>query len=60
MEETYTKQKKDAAELDALLLNASSGIERCTEYKPVSFSDCPCPCPPVVKQVVYVSFSPIM
>ena len=58
--ETYAEQNKDAAELEALLLNARSGIDRCTEYKLVNFSDCPCPCPPVAREVIYVTFSPIM
>lgn len=58
--EIYQLNKEaDTASLEVLLFNAKTNIDGPIEPKKYWLGDCPCPCPPIVSEVVYVGFSPI-
>ena len=59
MEKYQPNKEADTASLEVLLFNAETNIDGNTEPKRYWLGDCPCPCPPIVSEVVYVSFSPI-
>ena len=39
--------------------SAKTSIDGKVEYGMAFMGDCPCPCPPIAREIVYVSFSPI-
>jgi len=56
----FEKQYQAKEEIYGLIMNAESNLTPQASNKKVNFSDCPCPCPPVARAVIYVTFSPVM
>ena len=57
--ETYLAVENDEAELEALLLNARSGIDGYMGNGKANLLDCPCPCRKIViRSAMYVALSP--
>lgn len=46
-------------QLEILLKNSETTLNDQRELPKYYMGDCPCPCPPIVTAVVYVTFSPI-
>ena len=54
-------RSQDVAEIESLLLNAKTSIDKLDikSLHGIDYMSCPCPCPPIAKEVLYVTFSPI-
>jgi len=60
MEKIPIKTKYELnSNLYELIEGSKSKLETRALNKDVKFSDCPCPCPPIAREVIYVTFSPV-
>jgi hypothetical protein len=59
MNEYVASKEMNLEELSREIYSAGSFMDKEQFSRVYSFSDCPCPCPPVANAVLYVTFSPI-
>ncbi len=55
----YNLLSQELKNLKAQILVSKSNLEKTVSIGSIVISECPCPCPPIVSEVLYVTFSPI-